>query len=228
MDDTGNPLKVLVFSKTAGYRHSSIPASIISIKRLGNETSKFTVTHESEDASVISAPRLSHYDVVLFLQTTGDFLDKDQVASLRSYINGGGGFVGVHGAAAGMKSEPWYTGLIGAGFNGHPEPQNGVIKVERRTEETAIFGGLPESWSWFDEWYNFSTNPRDAVNVILSINETDYQGGRMGNDHPLAWYRGYDGGRSFYTSLGHFEEAYEDKIFMTHLLNGIMWAGGRT
>jgi type 1 glutamine amidotransferase len=227
MSSTQVPLRVLILSKTAGYRHSSIPASITAIKRLGDETGKFTVTRDTEDASVISTVSLSVYDVVLFLQTTGEFLDNDQVAALKSYVNAGGAFVGVHGAAAAMESEPWYTELIGTGFDGHPEPQSGIVKLEQRGGGTAITAGLPETWSWFDEWYNFSTNPRDKVNVILSIEEAEYEGGKMGGDHPLAWYREYDGGRSFYTSLGHFEEAYEENTFMTHLLNGILWAANR-
>lgn len=219
--------KVLVFSKTDGYRHACIPASINAIKTLGSESSAFTVILDTEDADTIAASNLCQYDVVLFLQTTGEFLNQDQVSALKDFINNGGGFVGVHGAAAGMKSEPWYAELIGAEFTGHPDPQDGVVKVEQ-VQDSNITVGLPGSWEWHDEWYNFKTNPRDKVKVILSINEGEYEGGKMGQDHPLAWYREFDGGRSFYTSLGHFDEAYEDDDFMLHLLNGIRWAGGAT
>ncbi|KAI2620939.1 glycosyl hydrolase [Hypomontagnella submonticulosa] len=212
---------VLVFSKTAGYRHDSIPAGIESIRRLGISSGAFTV-NASEDASVISFENLSRYAVVIFLQTSGNFINDEQLTGLQSYVRGGGGFVGIHCAADGLKRDPWYGELVGAVFTDHPKPQPGVLTIEDRGHP--IVSKLPEKWEWFDEWYNFHTNPRAKVNVLLSINEDAYQGGKMGKDHPLAWCREFDGGRSFYTSLGHFDEAYEDEIFTSHLLNGILWA----
>ncbi|KAI0095918.1 glycosyl hydrolase [Daldinia grandis] len=216
-----NQPAVLLFSKTAGYRHASIPAAIEGIRRLGVTSNAFTVD-SSEDASLISAQNLSRYAAVIFLQTSGDFLSDEQLAGLRSYVRAGGGFVGIHCAAAGMTREPWYGELIGAVFTDHPEPQSGVLSVEKK--DHTIASGLPEKWEWFDEWYNFDANPRAKVTVLLSINEETYKGGKLGRDHPLAWCREFDGGRSFYTSLGHFGDAYSDQNFMGHLLNGILWA----
>ncbi|KAI0378490.1 glycosyl hydrolase [Hypomontagnella monticulosa] len=215
---------VLVFSKTAGYRHESIPAGIESIKRLGISSSAFTVD-ASEDASVINIENLSRYTVVIFLQTSGNFLDDDQLASLQSYVRGGGGFVGIHCAADGLKRDTWYGELVGAVFTDHPKPQPGILTIEERSHP--IVSRLPDKWEWFDEWYNFDASPRTNVTVLLSINEELYQGGTMGKDHPLAWCREFDGGRSFYTSLGHFDEAYENEDFTSHLLNGILWAAGK-
>ncbi|KAL7624938.1 hypothetical protein AAE478_004152 [Parahypoxylon ruwenzoriense] len=215
---------VFVFSKTAGYRHESIAAGIDGIRRLGASSGAFTVD-SSEDASLVNAKNLSQYAVIILLQTSGDFLNAEQLAGLQTYVRGGGGCVGIHCAAAGMIEEPWYGELIGAVFMDHPEPQAGVLNVENRHH--AIVSGLTEKWAWFDEWYNFSKNPRAKVTVLLSINEDTYKGGKLGEDHPLAWCREFDGGRSFYTSLGHFNEAYRDEKFMGHLLNGILWAARR-
>ncbi|KAI1138383.1 glycosyl hydrolase [Hypoxylon sp. FL0543] len=215
---------VFVLSKTAGYRHESIPAGIDGVSQLGLSSNAFTVD-ASEDASRINVENLSKYAAVVFLQTSGDFLNKQQLTALQAYVRGGGGFVGIHCAAAGMTTEPWYGELIGAVFTGHPEPQHGVLTVEDKKH--VIVSGLPRKWEWFDEWYNFDSNPRAKVDVLLSINEDTYKGGNMGEDHPLAWCREFDGGRSFYTSLGHFDEAYKDPKFMDHLLNGILWAARR-
>ncbi|EMR68291.1 putative glycosyl hydrolase protein [Eutypa lata UCREL1] len=225
MEAANNPFTVLVFSKTAGYRHDSIPAGIRAIKELGGASTQAFRVDASEDAALISADNLARYEVVVFLQTSGNFLSQEQLSGLRSFVRGGGGFVGIHCAASGLRGDPWYGELIGAVFTGHPVPQAGIVAVENR--DHAIVSGLPAQWNWFDEWYNFSANPRDSVTVLLSIDEKCYEGGKMGEDHPLAWCREFDGGRTFYTSLGHFDEAYEDKEFRSHLLNGILWVAGR-
>ncbi len=224
IETANKSFKVLVFSKTAGYRHDSIPAGIKAIKELGASTQVFNVD-ASEDASLITADNLSQYSVVVFLQTSGNFLGQEQLSGLRSFVRGGGGFVGIHCAAAGMSDDPWHGELIGAVFTDHPPPQTGAIAVENR--DHPIVSGLPARWHWFDEWYNFSANPRDKVTVLLSIDEQCYGGGKMGDGHPLAWCREFDGGRTFYTSLGHFDEAYEVAEFKSHLLNGILWAAER-
>ncbi|KAJ8119860.1 hypothetical protein ONZ43_g3279 [Nemania bipapillata] len=212
--------RVFVFSKTAGYRHDSIPAGIEGLKKLGISSNSFTV-EASEDASLINATFLSQFKTIVFLSTSGEFLSKEQLQGLKTYINNGGGFVGIHCAACGMYSESWYGELVGAYFTNHPEPQHSIVKVE--SEEHIIASGLPEKLRWFDEWYNFTSNPRDKVTVLLSTDESLYSGGTMGSDHPLAWCREFDGGRSFYTALGHFDDAYQDEAFMTHVLNGILW-----
>jgi type 1 glutamine amidotransferase len=213
--------RVFVFSKTVAYRHDSIPAGIEGLKRLGASTNSFSV-EASEDASLMNIDFLSQFKVVVFLSPSGEFLSKQELNGLKTYINNGGGFVGIHCATSGMRSEPWYGELVGAYFTNHPEPQHGVVKVENRGH--IIVSGFPEQFEWFDEWYNFTWNPRDKVTVLLSIDESVYEGGTMGSDHPLAWCREFDGGRSFYTALGHFDKAYEDEEFMKHVLNGILWA----
>ncbi|KAI0517470.1 Crp/FNR family transcriptional regulator [Xylaria bambusicola] len=219
----GSPEKfdIFVFSKTVGYRHDSIPAGIEGLRNLGASTNSFNVT-ASEDSSLVNATFLSRFKVVVFLSTSGEFLTSEELQGLKTFVNNGGGFVGIHCAAAGMYGEPWYGELVGAYFADHPEPQHGVVRVENK--DHVIVSGYPEESKWFDEWYNFKSNPRDKVTVLLSTDESLYQGGTMGSDHPLAWCREFDGGRTFYTALGHFDEAYRDQAFLTHLLNGILWA----
>ncbi|KAI1120427.1 Crp/FNR family transcriptional regulator [Nemania abortiva] len=212
--------RVFVFSKTVSFRHDSIPAGIEGLKQLGASTNSFTI-EASEDSSLINADFLSQFKTIVFLSTSGEFLTGEQLQGLRTYINNGGGFVGIHCASAGMRSEPWYGELVGAYFTNHPEPQNSVVRAENK--DHCILSGMPEDFKWFDEWYNFTRNPRDEVTVLLSTDESLYDGGTMGSDHPLAWCRDFDGGRSFYTALGHFDEAYQNETFMAHILNGILW-----
>ncbi|KAI1271517.1 carboxylesterase-like protein [Xylaria sp. FL0933] len=223
MNDSQEKFDVFVFSKTAGYRHDSISAGIKGLTDLGVSSGSFNIT-ASEDASLINAQFLSRFRVVVFLSTSGEFLTSEQLNGLKTYVNDGGGFVGIHCAAAGMYSEPWYGELVGAYFAGHPEPQRGVVRVEGESKGHVIVSGMPEEMEWLDEWYNFKVNPRGKVTVLLSIDEELYEGGTMGPDHPIAWCREFDGGRTFYTALGHFDEAYRDKAFMGHLLKGILWA----
>ncbi|KAK6198370.1 hypothetical protein LQW54_010332 [Pestalotiopsis sp. IQ-011] len=215
------PFDMLVFSKTAGYRHESIPAGIKALKKFAASTGHITC-HATEDASAINPENLARYHVLVFLHTSGAFLDEKQLAALKDYIHLGGGFVGIHGASAGMPGDEWYEKLIGAAFTYHPKPQDGVIKVE--STEDGLTKGLPAEWKWHDEWYNFRRNPRHNVEVLLSIDEKCYEGGSMGNDHPLAWYQEFEGGRSFYTALGHFSDAWDDVTFHLHVIKGIYWA----
>ncbi|KAI0396860.1 carboxylesterase-like protein [Xylariaceae sp. FL0594] len=223
--------RVFVFSKTAGYRHASIPAGIRGLEQLGASSGLFTV-EASEDASLINYAHLSQFKVVIFLSTSGEFLNAEQIAGLRTYMSKGGAFVGIHCASAGMYTEPWYgEELVGAYFADHPAPQDGVFRVDKESKGHVIVSGysdtgLPE-FKWFDEWYNFKSNPRgkDGLTVLLSTDKSLFEGGTTGDDHPLAWCRelGEGGGRSFYTALGHFDEAYSDEGFMRHVLNGILW-----
>lgn len=215
---------ILVFSKTAGYRHESIPAGVAALKQLV-ATSGCILCDVSEDASLISLPNLHQYRVVVFLHTSGDFLNHTQLDALKEYVRSGGGFVGIHCAAAGLVDDLWYPKLIGAAFSDHPEPQDGIVRLEDTNH--VLTKGLPAEWKCHDEWYNFRTNPRVSVHVLLSIDESGYQGGTMGEGHPLAWCQEFEGARSFYTSLGHFQEAWEDKIFVEHVMRGIYWAAGR-
>jgi type 1 glutamine amidotransferase len=214
--------KVLVFSKTAGFRHSSIPNGIAAIQQLG-AANGFTVT-ATEDATQFTTANLAQYQAVIWLSTTGDVLNAAQQTAFESYIAGGGGYVGVHAAADTEYDWPWYGGLVGAYFSSHPAIQQATVRVEDRANASTAHLGA--TWVRSDEWYNYRTNPRPVVRVLLSLDESSYSGGTMSGDHPIAWCQNYRGGRAWYTGLGHTEESYADPNFTTMLLGGIKIAAG--
>jgi type 1 glutamine amidotransferase len=214
--------RILVFSKTAGFRHDSIPDGISAIRALGSRHG-FAVD-ATEDSSAFDDATLTAYDAVVFLCTTGDVLDDGQQAAFERYIRSGKGFVGVHSATDTEYDWTWYGGLVGAYFSDHPAIQPASLRVVDRVHPSTR--GLPATWNRADEWYNFRSNPRDHVHVLATLNETMYTGGSMGADHPIAWCQFYDGGRAWYTAGGHTRESYSEPLFLEHLLGGIVFAAG--
>lgn len=226
----------LVFSKTAAFRHDSIPAGIAAIRQLG-ASNHFTVD-ATEDAAAFTDANLARYDVVVWLSTTGDVLNDAQQAAFERYIRAGGGYAGIHAASDTEYDWPWYGGLVGAYFRDHPgsvNPQFQVATVKVLGRDTAATRALPRRWEREDEWYNFRTNPRDTVRVLAEVDERTYDprgysvpGGSpgMGRHHPISWCQPYDGGRAFYTAMGHKAEYYSDPLLLAHLLGGIQMAAG--
>ncbi|MFG1801008.1 ThuA domain-containing protein [Micromonospora carbonacea] len=218
------PYDVLVFSKTAGFRHDSIAVGTQAIRDLGAANS-FTVT-ATEDAAQFTTANLARFEAVIFLNTTGDVLNDSQQAAFESYIGAGGGYVGVHAAADTEYNWPFYGNLVGAWFASHPAIQQARVKVEDRAH--AATAHLGQTWTRTDEWYDFRTNARSTAHVLASLDESSYSGGAMGGDHPHAWCKTYNGGRSFYTGGGHSQSSYSEAAFRAHLLGGIRYAAGRT
>ncbi|MDI5938037.1 MULTISPECIES: ThuA domain-containing protein [unclassified Micromonospora] len=218
------PYDVLVFSKTAGFRHDSIAVGTQAIRDLGAANS-FTVT-ATEDAAQFTTANLARFEAVIFLNTTGDVLNDSQQAAFESYIGAGGGYVGVHSAADTEYNWPFYGNLVGAWFASHPAIQQARVKVEDRAH--AATAHLGQTWTRTDEWYDFRTNARSTAHVLASLDESSYSGGAMGGDHPHAWCKTYSGGRSFYTGGGHSQSSYSEAAFRSHLLGGIRYAAGRT
>ncbi|MGH3005210.1 MAG: ThuA domain-containing protein [Gaiellaceae bacterium] len=214
--------KVLVFSKTAGFRHDSIPAGIAAVQELG-AANNFEVD-ATEDAAAFNDANLAQYDAVIWLSTTGDVLDDAQQAAFERYVQGGGGYAGIHAASDTEYTWAWYGGLVGAYFDSHPANQTATVKVADHVHPSTE--PLPERWTRFDEWYNFQTNPRGDVHVLATLDETTYSGGNMGFDHPTAWCHDYDGGRAWYTGGGHTSESFSEPLFRQHMLGGIRWAAG--
>ncbi|HEX2535788.1 MAG TPA: ThuA domain-containing protein [Chitinophagaceae bacterium] len=210
-----------MFSKTAGYYHTSIPAGNAALMGLAaqNDIEVDTTTN----AAVFTEDSLKNYAAVVFLNSTGNVLDHRQEVAFERYIQSGGGFVGVHAATDTEYDWAWYGRLVGAYFESHPEQQFAVLNVQKKDHPATE--GLPQSWRRWDEWYNFKKlNP--GVNVLLSIDESSYKGGTNGKSHPMSWYHEYDGGRAFYTALGHTDSAYKEPQFLQHLLGGIRFAIG--
>jgi cytochrome c len=215
----GNKDRILVFSKTTGFRHESIPDGKLALIKLGAEN-KFEVD-TTEDASVFTEDNLKKYSAVVFLNTTQDVLDPVQQSDFKRYIEAGGGFVGIHSAADTEYEWPWYGKLLGAWFKGHPEIQ------EAKVNKAGTFGENPlqETWTRKDEWYNYKSIS-DKVNVIYNLDESSYKGGENGSNHPIAWYHEFEGGRAFYTGMGHTRESYTEPAFLEHVLQGIKYAMG--
>lgn len=214
---------VLVFSKTEGYFHQSIPAGMAAIQKLGMENNfKVDTTINSE---YFTDENLSKYDVVVFNNTTRDVLNDEQQEAFKRYMQSGKGYAGIHAATDTEYDWEWYGGLIsGAYFKDHPQGQpEAVIVVEDRNHPSTKM--LPEKWEWKDEWYNFKENPRGKVRVLASVDESSYEGGNMG-DHPIVWCNTYEGGRVWYSGLGHMIEGFKDPLYLQHLLGGIEWAAG--
>jgi type 1 glutamine amidotransferase len=219
--------RVLVFTKTTGFRHDSIPDGIALVQALG-AAHGFRVD-ASENAAVFTPQGLKAYRAVIFLNTTGEVLNDAQKAAFKTYIRQGGGWVGVHSAADTEHAWPFYGQLLGKGawFVSHPAIQAATLVREDAAHPSTRH--YPASFSFTDEWYNFKANPRGAVDVLLSLDETSYDpdDGAMG-DHPIAWCHAIGLGRAWYTTLGHRSETYADASFAQHLLGGILWAAGRS
>jgi len=216
--------RVLVFSKTKGFYHESIPSGIEAMQKLGNENGFQVDT--TKNARQFTVENLKKYRAIVFLNTTEDVLNDQQQDAMESYIQGGGGFVGVHAAADTEYKWPWYNKLVGAYFKSHPNNPNvrkAVVDVVYKDHLATKH--LPERWERSDEWYNYKDINPD-IKVLARLDETSYEGGENGNNHPIIWYHDYDGGRSFYTGGGHTEESFRDPVFMRHLLGGIEYAMG--
>jgi type 1 glutamine amidotransferase len=214
----------LLFSRTAGFRHDSIPAAIAAVTELG--AANGYVAEATEDPAAFTAGNLARFQVVVFLLTTGDVLDDAQQAAFEAWVGAGGGWVGVHSAADTEYAWPFYGALVGAYFKSHPMVQQASVVIELADTPTTI--GLPSPWVRTDEWYDFQTNPRGSVTVLATVDESTYTGGTMGPDHPIAWtHPTPGGGRAFYTAMGHTIASYADPLFRAHVAGAIRWVAGR-
>lgn len=161
---------------------------------------------------------------MVFLNTTGDVLNPAQETAFERYIQAGGGFMGVHSATDTEYKWAWFGGLVGGYFNGHPPGTHDATLLVKDHDHAAT-KHLGAEWKRKDEWYNLKdVNPN--VKVLLTIDEKTYTGGTMGENHPMAWYHAYDGGRAFYTAGGHTKESYSEPDFVKHLFGGLKYAIG--
>ncbi|HEA22295.1 MAG TPA: PKD domain-containing protein [Pricia antarctica] len=218
----GNP-KVLVFSKTMGFKHASIPAGIAAIQKLGAENGFEVDT--TKNAELFDEDNLKQYSAVIFLSTTMNVLDAKQEAAFERYIQSGGGYAGIHAATDTEYDWGWYTKLVGAQFQSHPRgtPEADFIIKDKNFIATEFF--TDSVWHRSDEIYNYKKINPD-VNVVMTVDESSYDGGTNGDYHPFAWYHEYDGGRAFYTGAGHTDESFSDGQFLKHILGGIEYAIG--
>lgn len=220
--------RALVFSKVTNYYHESIPAGVEAIRRLGKQHNFEVVV--SDDSSQFNDETLSGFQVVVFNNTNstpekGALLNAEQRAAFQRYIRKGGGFAGIHSASGTERDWEWYGQLVGAFFKVHPKIQKLTVQVEDRSHPSTR--GLPERWVRTEEPYDFMVNPRGRVHVLATYDPKSYEGHVMGEDHPIAWCHEFEGGRSWYTGLGHASSAFTDEpLFLEHLRGGIEWAAG--
>jgi cytochrome c len=216
---------VLVFSKTAGFRHESIEAGQDALKKMAEEKG-FDVTF-TEDAEVFKTANLKNYNAVIFLNTTGDVLNAEQQDAFERFIQAGGGYVGIHAATDTEYEWPWYGQLAGAYFLDHPMDPSNVQTGKMMVKEKDHWAtqGMPDEFDKTDEFYNFR-NISPNIHVVLTIDESTYQGGKNGEGHPMSWYQEFSGGRSFYTAMGHTNETFSEPLFLDHLWAGIHYVTG--
>lgn len=212
------PDLVMVFTKTEGFRHGSIAKGAQTLMELGNQNGFIALRTES--AEDFTPQNLKNYKLVVFLNTTMDVLNDTQQRAFEQYIRNGGSFMGIHAAADTEYDWPWYGKLVGAYFESHPAQQEARLEiVDNDFPATAHLG---KEWRHFDEWYNYK-NINPDTHVLIKLDETSYEGGKNGANHPNTWYHEYDGGRAFYTGLGHTDEAYDEPAFRKLLLGAIEW-----
>ena len=224
-DEQAAEHRILVFSKTEGYRHQSIGPGKEALLRLGKEHGVAVDT--TENASEFNESNLENYSAVVFLSPSGKVFNEKQRKAFKSYIQNGGGFAGIHGANTVESEWGWFSKLVGAQFDDHPvDPgvRPATLNVVDRSHPATSH--LPGRWDWADEWYNFY-NFYDWVNIIMTVDTDTYEGSKHPLYHPIAWYHEFDGGRSFYTAIGHASEAFSDGNFLKHIWGGIEYAMGR-
>jgi len=211
-----NSFSILVITETEGWVHESIGSGLNLIEDIGNKNN-FNVYY-SDDSSVITNDNLKNFNSIIFLNTTGNILSNKEQNVMEEFIRSGRGFLGVHSAADTEYDWDWYGNLVGAYFRSHPD----VMSAKILTVENKITDHLDSEWRIEDEWYNFNyTN--ENIKILLNLDESSYEGGDHPDYHPITWYHEYDGGRSFYTGLGHTNEVYKDNRFIKLLEKGILY-----
>lgn len=233
---------ILVISKTNAFRHGeAIDYSIPILKEIAEKNDwKIYCT---EDAGIINEDQLKLFDLVICNNSTGKIMNLDQRKLFRSYIENGGGFLGIHGAGDDSHQWDWYRDtLIGARFSHHPikyHIQKGSLHKETNPDTLiTLDDNLPETFTAMDEWYVFFDSPRaSGVEILYTLDETglDWDGSLgpffkdkifgMGDDHPIVWYRKVGAGRSFYSAMGHDKSAWSNQTHQEIITEGIKWAG---
>ena len=247
--------RVLVYTKNGkGYVHDNIAASVVALKKLGAEN--HFIVDVSDDPAVFTFRNLRRYNALIFDNANNEIFETEaQKAALQCYVRGprrvqspkgqeqaaswwveppsGGGFVGIHSASGAERDWPWFWELLGGKFLRHPKLQTFTIRVVDRDDPSTAH--LPATFQWTDEFYFLDHMPK-GLHVLLAGDLTTlndpakdkYPGKQFGDEFPLAWKHEFEGGRAWYTALGHQKEHYSDPVFMQHILGGILWAMGAT
>lgn len=207
-----------MLTATAGFRHESIGIARDTLRQLSAQSGGFVLT-TTENLSDVTASTLAATDVLMFALTSGELpFDQAQRSAITSFVNNGGGFIGIHSASDTLYDWPDYGRLVGAYFKEHPWTQEAGVIVEDSAHPIA--SGLSRTFRLLEEFYTFRQNPRPGVHVLLSLDA-----GSVGasGDFPLAWTQSIGRGRSYYNALGHFDSTWRDAGFQRQLLNAIRW-----
>lgn len=222
------PKNILIYTHNGkGYVHDNIPHAVEALKKLCSENGY--TAESTDDPAVFTPENMKKYRCIIFASTNNEAFDTEQQKqAFVEYIRGGGGFVGIHSASGSERKWPWFAAMLGGRFVRHPVLQPFTIKVIDKTHPSTKF--LGDTWSWEDECY-YTNNLNPDINVLLAVDLTtikddkkvEYPGATFGDYFPLAWSHEFDGGRQFYTALGHKAEYYKDEKFLKHILGGIKW-----
>ena len=221
--------RALLITTTRGFQHESINAGVLALQELAKKNN-FNLKL-FEDPKVFNDDFLKQFQVIIFLNTTGDIFDSAQQKAIERFIQRGKGFVGIHSASDTEYGWDWYRKLVGRMFHIHPAIQTARMNIVDNTFP-GLQGFAGNKW-WTDEWYEFGPEEITGLNYILAVDESTYnpkvewadkKGNGMRKFHPIAWYHNYDGGRAFYTALGHMPSDYSDAVFLNHVYAGIFWA----
>lgn len=228
--DMIDQFEVLVYTSPDRWHDKTVPTAMIALREMA-EKHTFGLTWSQQPRN-FTDENLKQYDAIVFLHSRGYELSEEQMKSFKTFINNGGGFVGIHASSSARRQTDWFKKLVGRSFTDHPEEQTAVMHVVNKNFPGTMH--LPDKWIWTEEWYSYGEALTENQTMLITVDETTYDPNRtwgnderktaMGKFHPVAWYQHYDGGRSFYTTLGHLPGAYNDARFLDHIFGGIYWA----
>jgi type 1 glutamine amidotransferase len=211
--------KILVFNKANGFVHESIEAGTEAVLKMTDQYP--FIVDVSDDSLRFRDSILEDYDVIVFMNTSGVIFDQEGRQAFQNYIRSGGGFVGVHGASTNEYEWEWFGRMLGNHFDDHPKIQKAIMTIE--IPDAPSTEHLPSKWEWTDEWYNWRYEFDPAIEVLISVDESTYEGGKHSEYHPISWRQEFEGGRVWYTAIGHQIDSYKDENFIRHIAGGIKW-----
>ncbi len=221
--------KALIVTTTKGWHHESLHSGVVALKEMASRN--FFDADLWENPGGFTDKYVEQYQVIIFLNTTGDIFDTAQQKVMERFIRSGKGYVGIHSASDTEYDWEWYTKLVGRMFHIHPTIQTAKLQVL----DPGFPGlqGFANGKIWTEEWYEFTSPKTPGLIDILAVDESTYnpkvnwgakKGEGMGKVHPVAWYHEFDGGRAFYSGLGHLPTNFSNPALLDHLYAGIFWA----
>jgi uncharacterized protein len=222
---------VLVYTRNGpGYVHENISASVECLKGICSKNG--WTCEATDDPAVLTPEKLRKFDVLVFSNSNNDaFTTEQQRSAFQGYIRSGGGFVGIHSACGSERNWPWFWANLGGKFVRHAKSdQKLYLKVIDPTHPSTDF--LPAVWNWHEDECYYVDNLNPDIHVLLAVDLTkieddkkaEYPGRVFGDYFPLCWCHRFEGGRQWYTAIGHFPKDYKDENFVKHLTGGMRWA----